>query len=108
VAAVGPAQLLQPLQERCDARCRLWIVRGQEHEHAEAPRPLALLRARCERPRRRAAEQRDEIASFHWPVPPVLRTKDSTALLGCGISTLPVSELGSKACCSIQRLFRSF
>jgi hypothetical protein len=35
---------------------------GQEHIHA--PHPLALLRARSERPRRRAAEQRDELTPF--------------------------------------------
>ena len=35
-------------------------------EHAEAPHPLALLRVRRERPRRRrAAEQRDEMAPSH-------------------------------------------
>ena len=36
------------------------------HEHADAPHPLALLRPRRDRPRRRrAAEQRDELAPFH-------------------------------------------
>ena len=59
IAAVGPAQLLQPLQERRDAGLRFRIVRGCGHEHADAPHPLALLRARRERPtqppRRRAA-----------------------------------------------------
>ena len=39
------------------------IVRGDGHEHADAPHAFALLRARRERPRRRrAAEQRDELA----------------------------------------------
>jgi hypothetical protein len=34
-------------------------------EHADAPHPLALLRLRRERPRRRcAAEQSDELAAF--------------------------------------------
>ena len=66
VAAVGPAQFLQPLQERRDAGLSFRIVRGQVHEHADAPHPLALLRARRERPRsRRAAEQRDELAPLH-------------------------------------------
>jgi hypothetical protein len=38
----------------------------QRHEHADAPHALRLLRARRERPRRcRAAEQRDELATFH-------------------------------------------
>jgi hypothetical protein len=33
------------------------------HEHADAPHSLGLLRPRRERPSRRAAEQRDELAS---------------------------------------------
>ena len=46
--------------------CAFRIVRGCGHEHADAPHPLALLRARRERPRRRrAAEQRDELAPLH-------------------------------------------
>ena len=35
------------------------------HKHANASHPLALLRARRERPRRRAAEKRDELAPLH-------------------------------------------
>src|SRR5262249_21655046 len=66
VAADGPAQQRQPLQERPDAGLKYRIIRGCVHEHADAPHPLALLRARCERPRRRrAAEQTDELAPFH-------------------------------------------
>jgi hypothetical protein len=70
-AAVGPAQLLQPLQERRDAGLSFRIVRGQVHKHADPTRPLALLRPRRERPRdRRAAEQRDELAALHvWMAP---------------------------------------
>jgi hypothetical protein len=51
VLAVGPALLLQPLQERCDACHGLRIVSGQVHKHADAPHPLGLLGARRERPR---------------------------------------------------------
>ena len=71
VAADGPAQLRQPLQERPDAGLKFRIVRGCGQEHADAPHPLALLRARRERPRRRrAAEQRDELAPLHvWMAP---------------------------------------
>ena len=67
VAAVGPAQLLQPLQERRDAGLRIADrPRRELDEHADAPHPLALLRARRERPRRRrTAEKRDELAPPH-------------------------------------------
>src|SRR5262249_42477574 len=42
------------------------IVRGCVHQHADAPDPLALLRARRERPHGRSAtEKRDELAPLH-------------------------------------------
>jgi hypothetical protein len=56
--------LRQALQERRYAGLKFWIVRGCRKEHADAPHPLGLLRTRRERPHSRAAEQRDEIASF--------------------------------------------
>jgi hypothetical protein len=49
---------------------------------------------RAERPRGSAAEQRDELAPFHCAVAPVLRIKDSTALLHCGISIWLMSLVG--------------
>src|SRR5262249_9840413 len=63
IAAVGPAQFRQPLDESGELSPppRIALVRTQEHAHA--PDPLALLRARRQRPRRRAAEQRDELAT---------------------------------------------
>ena len=66
VAADGPAQLLQPLQERREAGLTFRIVRGRGHEHADAPHPLGLLRARRERPRAAAPpSSRDELAPPH-------------------------------------------
>jgi hypothetical protein len=44
-------------------------------EHAEKADPIGLpgcLRARRERPRCRAADQRDELTAFHCPMSPVL------------------------------------
>jgi hypothetical protein len=40
----------------------LRVVRGCGQEHADAPHPLGLLRARRERPRHRATEERNELA----------------------------------------------
>src|SRR5262252_6327072 len=67
VSAVGPASFLQALDEGVAAGLPFRIVRSQAaHEHADAPHPLALLRARRERPcGRRPAEQRDECAALH-------------------------------------------
>src|SRR5262245_54794691 len=49
-----PIQHRQSLQERPDAGLKYRIARRCGHEHADAPHPLALLRTRHERPRRRA------------------------------------------------------
>jgi hypothetical protein len=40
-------------------------VRVSEQQHADPRNPLALLRTRSERPYRRTAENRDELASLH-------------------------------------------
>src|SRR5262249_19075922 len=80
------------------------IVLGKTHQHADAPHPLALLRARRKRPcRRRAAEERDERAASHsitssalsrndsWVVRPsalaVARLMIRSNLVGCSIGT---------------------
>src|SRR5262249_56432816 len=68
VAAVEPAQLREPLHERRYAGLKLRIVSGAEHQHADAPHPLALLSARRERPCCRAAEQHDELAPPHHSI----------------------------------------
>jgi hypothetical protein len=62
VATNDPAELLQSLRQRRNARLTLRIVGGDRHEHAEAPHAFALLRARRRRRpgRRRAAERQDE------------------------------------------------
>src|SRR5262249_29622717 len=67
VAALDPAQLLQPLPKGRAALVCLGIVSRLVHKHADAPHALArLMRACCERPCcRSAAEQRDELAAIH-------------------------------------------
>src|SRR5215468_4955785 len=66
VAAVEPAQLREPLEERRYAGLKLRIISGAGHQHADAPHALALLRARRERPcSHRTAKQRDELAPSH-------------------------------------------
>src|SRR5262249_49779082 len=63
VAAVGPTQFLQALQECSDAGKRFRIVRGPGQQQPDAAHPFRLLRVRRERPRRRAAEKRYELAA---------------------------------------------
>src|SRR5262249_51809257 len=64
IAARLPAQLFEPLIERHQPTFGLGIVRDA-HQNANVLHSLELLRARRERPRCRAAEQRDERAPFH-------------------------------------------
>src|SRR5262249_54940560 len=61
----GPTQLPQLMQQCRNPSLRYRTILIRRHMHADAPHPLALLRPRRERPSRRAAEQRDELATFH-------------------------------------------
>src|SRR5262245_3887841 len=67
ISADGPAKRLQPLQEGSEPCLVMRIVRRCGEEHADAPHPLALLRARHKRPRgrRTAAEKGDKLAALH-------------------------------------------
>src|SRR5262249_19011159 len=56
---------LQPLHDCCETGDSFRSVCGECIKYADGPHALALLRARRERPRRRAAEQRDELAPLH-------------------------------------------
>jgi hypothetical protein len=73
VAANGPTDARKRLRERREGRLPQGIVFVARHEHADAPHAVALLRARRERPRRRAAERCDEFppskANAHLPLP---------------------------------------
>src|SRR5215471_17012572 len=73
VVAVCPAQLLQALLQRCHSGLSFPIV-GHSHQQPDAPHPLALLRARRERPRgSRAAECGQQFppsdGDCHTPLP---------------------------------------
>jgi hypothetical protein len=56
---------LQATQESREASLSFRIVRGQIHEHPDAPQSFALLRARRERHGGRNSNACDEIASSH-------------------------------------------
>src|SRR5262249_1506928 len=66
VTADTPAQFGQSLRESRNVfeSCRIALDRA--HKHTDAPHPLTLLRVSRKRPRRRrAAEQRYELAALH-------------------------------------------
>src|SRR5262249_46399292 len=66
VDAGGPSTFSQLLPEGAHARLRFRVCRRQRHQYSDPAHASALLRARRNRPRRRrAAEQRDELATLH-------------------------------------------
>src|SRR5262249_24725233 len=81
VASFNPAELLKSLPQGRNVALGLRVVRGGVHHDADTPHPLGLLRARCKRPRRRAAKQGDELA------PPHSITSSARARSVGGIST---------------------
>ena len=69
---LSQSKLLQTLPEGCDVGLRQWVVFGKSHKHTDMWTTLAVLRRQLKRPcgRRRATEQRDELAAFHvWRAP---------------------------------------
>ena len=65
VAALRPAELLKSLPECGGEGLSFRGALGKRHQHADPPHPVGLLRARHQRPGRRAAEKGDEIATPH-------------------------------------------
>src|SRR5262249_50266888 len=90
VAAVRPAQLLQLLLERLDASAGFWVAFAESTEqYRDLLRSVLLLRARRLRPRRRAAEQRDELA------PSIKKTRShGTIAKRAGLAKRPRSAKG--------------
>jgi hypothetical protein len=59
---------IRTLQERANASFGVQLFSSRTREDTDAPHPLRLLRAYCERPcSRSAAKKRDELASLHAP-----------------------------------------
>src|SRR5262245_44098377 len=64
IAPVYPPLLLKSLQQSRNASLCLWIVSLFIHQHGDAAHLFSgLLRPRHRRPRRRSAEQHDELAA---------------------------------------------
>jgi hypothetical protein len=64
IVSVYPSWRPQSIFEGCCTQQPFRVVGAEAHQHADAPNSPCLLRARCERPRCRAAQQRHELASF--------------------------------------------
>jgi hypothetical protein len=66
VAPSDQPNCCSPCRNAAMRACPFRVIRGEVHEHADAPHALTLLRARRERPsRRRTAKQRNELAPSH-------------------------------------------
>jgi len=72
IAALPPSELLQALLQRRHPCLRFGISFGNHRQYADAPHPLALLRARRKRPCSRSTKERNEFTTFHRPMPPYL------------------------------------
>src|SRR5262245_60900293 len=81
IASNGPPKFLQPLQECSNAGLPFSIARGEVHEDTNAPRSVRLLRPRRERPRRRAAEERDELAAPDHSITSSARTRNVSGMV---------------------------
>src|SRR5262249_14956892 len=75
VTALSPPELLKSLPERCNMGLYFQIALGIAHQHTDPPHPVRLLRPRRQRPRRRAAEQRDELAPPHHSITSSVRPR---------------------------------
>src|SRR5262249_47496401 len=68
IAPLLPAERAEPLDQGGGVRMPHGVI-WRSHQHAEAAHPVALLRARRERPRSRsAADERDELAPLHHSI----------------------------------------
>src|SRR5262245_35323136 len=69
ISALRPTEPIELLPKSSETHLGFRIVLGETHQHCDVPN-ARLLRPRRERPRRPAAEQRDEVAPPHVEPPP--------------------------------------
>jgi len=95
---------LKPALESRYTSLSLRIAFSEVHEDRDAPHPLGLLRPRREWPRRRAAEQRDEIAPFQLIEFPRFNISGSLAMFDATrLASSIVICFASMASASVER-----
>src|SRR5262249_4968155 len=70
IVTLRPSEPLEFLSKFRGACLGFRIVLGEAHQHRDVPHTLALLRTERQRPRRRRANERDEIAALHVRMAP--------------------------------------
>src|SRR5262245_62686681 len=94
---------MQQLHEHRETSLLVCHFRRTAHEHADPPHALALLRARRERPRCYAAEERYERASPH-SITPSARTKNVSEIARpSALAVLRLTMSSNFVGCSIGR-----
>jgi len=88
IVTASPTQLLEALPKCGDASLPFRIIRGESHEHADAPHLLGLLRAGRERPRRCCAAECGQQfppsdGDCHTPLPCEVRKWNDTTPRAC-------------------------
>src|SRR5262245_14931297 len=78
VASIRPTELLQPSPKSRQPKLALQIIAGAD-QNTNSPR--ALLRARRQRPRRRAADQRDDLATAAHSITSSARTRNDSGIV---------------------------
>src|SRR5215475_13955707 len=103
VAAFLPAEAFKPLPKCCEPLLPYGAASRAMHQHADPSHPLGLLRPRRERPRGRAAEQRDELAAFHS----ITSSARPSSVIGkvrpSALAVLRLIQNPTLACCWIGR-----
>ena len=106
IFALGPAEFSKPCSERCYVGLCYWVAFSLRQQHADAPHLLGLLRARRERPRRRrAAEQRDELAApFHSITSSARASSDGGTVRPSALAVFRLMTRSNLVGCSTGRL----
>ena len=104
IAVLGPAERLETLAKCNDPSQHFGIILGVWMQECDAPHPLALLRPRRERPRRRATNQRDEVAPCQWIEFPRFNISGSLAMFdSTRLASSIVICFASMASASVER-----
>src|SRR6266446_5429339 len=102
IACFDPAQILHAFAKYREASLLLRIT-GDTDQHADPPYPIRLLRPRLARPRRRAAEQGDELAPFHSITSSARSRIDVGSVTPIALAVFRLSANSKFAACSTGR-----